>query len=121
MADKEGAVADYDDDSQDLAREGVVFNIQKYSVHDGPGIRTIVFLKGCPLHCRWCSNPESQILFRNWPGMRDAALAFPNVATVSKSAPMARFWPEITTTPCWTGQNAANARISALLPVPPRD
>ena len=60
MADKEGAVADYDDDSQDLAREGVVFNIQKYSVHDGPGIRTIVFLKGCPLHCRWCSNPESQ-------------------------------------------------------------
>ncbi|MCU0563946.1 MAG: glycyl-radical enzyme activating protein [Desulfobacterales bacterium] len=39
---------------------GVVFNIQKYSVHDGPGIRTVVFLKGCPLRCRWCSNPESQ-------------------------------------------------------------
>ncbi len=50
---------DYDDD-QDLAREGMVFNIQKYSVHDGPGIRTIVFLKGCALRCRWCSNPESQ-------------------------------------------------------------
>lgn len=40
--------------------QGMVFNVQKYSVHDGPGIRTIVFLKGCPLHCRWCSNPESQ-------------------------------------------------------------
>lgn len=40
--------------------EGVVFNIQRYSVHDGPGIRTIPFLKGCPLSCRWCSNPESQ-------------------------------------------------------------
>ena len=40
--------------------KGVVFNVQKYSVHDGPGIRTIVFLKGCPLRCRWCSNPESQ-------------------------------------------------------------
>jgi pyruvate formate lyase activating enzyme len=40
--------------------EGSVFNIQKYSVHDGPGIRTIIFLKGCPLACRWCSNPESQ-------------------------------------------------------------
>ena len=38
----------------------MVFNIQKYSVHDGPGIRTIVFLKGCALSCRWCSNPESQ-------------------------------------------------------------
>jgi pyruvate formate lyase activating enzyme len=40
---------------------GCVFNIQHYSVHDGPGIRTIVFLKGCPLRCRWCCNPESQI------------------------------------------------------------
>jgi len=39
---------------------GRVFNIQNYSVHDGPGIRTIVFLKGCPLSCAWCSNPESQ-------------------------------------------------------------
>jgi pyruvate formate lyase activating enzyme len=41
---------------------GIVFNIQRYSVHDGPGIRTIVFLKGCPLRCPWCSNPESQRL-----------------------------------------------------------
>lgn len=41
---------------------GTVFNIQKYSVHDGPGIRTVVFLKGCPLSCLWCSNPESQSL-----------------------------------------------------------
>lgn len=39
---------------------GIVFNIQSYSLHDGPGIRTIVFLKGCPLRCIWCSNPESQ-------------------------------------------------------------
>jgi len=39
--------------------EGLVFNIQKYSVHDGPGIRTTVFLKGCPLECQWCHNPES--------------------------------------------------------------
>ena len=44
----------------DAMEKGVVFNVQKYSVHDGPGIRTIVFLKGCPLRCRWCSNPESQ-------------------------------------------------------------
>ncbi len=39
--------------------EGTVFNIQRYSIHDGPGIRTVVFLKGCPLQCCWCSNPES--------------------------------------------------------------
>lgn len=40
--------------------KGIVFNIQRFSIHDGPGIRTIVFLKGCPLSCKWCSNPESQ-------------------------------------------------------------
>ena len=39
---------------------GLIFNIQKFSVHDGPGIRTAVFVKGCPLRCKWCSNPESQ-------------------------------------------------------------
>ena len=39
---------------------GTVFNIQRYSLHDGPGVRTVVFLKGCPLRCRWCCNPESQ-------------------------------------------------------------
>ncbi|MEZ5071955.1 MAG: glycyl-radical enzyme activating protein [Bacteroidales bacterium] len=38
----------------------LVFNIQRYSTHDGDGIRTLVFFKGCPLRCRWCSNPESQ-------------------------------------------------------------
>jgi pyruvate formate lyase activating enzyme len=37
---------------------GLVFNIQRYSLHDGPGIRTTVFLKGCPLRCAWCHNPE---------------------------------------------------------------
>ncbi len=41
-------------------RGGIIFDIQKYSLHDGPGIRTIVFFKGCPLVCSWCSNPESQ-------------------------------------------------------------
>ena len=42
--------------------EGTLFNIQRYSIHDGPGIRTIPFFKGCPLSCQWCSNPESQRL-----------------------------------------------------------
>lgn len=39
---------------------GRIFNIQKFSVHDGPGVRDTVFMKGCPLRCVWCSNPESQ-------------------------------------------------------------
>lgn len=37
-----------------------IFNIQRYSIHDGPGIRTLIFMKGCPLRCLWCCNPESQ-------------------------------------------------------------
>ena len=47
---------------------GLVFDIQRFSLHDGPGIRTTVFLKGCPLRCAWCHNPESQA--------REAELAF---------------------------------------------
>lgn len=43
-----------------LNMKGRIFDIQKFSIHDGPGIRTIVFLKGCILRCRWCCNPESQ-------------------------------------------------------------
>ncbi len=41
-------------------RSGMVFNIMRYALHDGPGVRTTVFLKGCPLQCWWCHNPESQ-------------------------------------------------------------
>lgn len=42
------------------AVEGIVFDIQRYSVHDGPGLRANVFLKGCPLRCRWCAKCQSQ-------------------------------------------------------------
>jgi len=39
-------------------KDGIIFDIKKYAIHDGPGIRTTVFLKGCPLQCFWCHNPE---------------------------------------------------------------
>lgn len=39
---------------------GYIFDVRRFSIHDGPGIRTTVFFKGCPLHCLWCHNPESQ-------------------------------------------------------------
>jgi pyruvate formate lyase activating enzyme len=48
------------DELSPKATQGRIFDIQRYSIHDGPGIRTIVFFKGCPLRCRWCCNPESQ-------------------------------------------------------------
>lgn len=41
-----------------MSKQGIIFNIQRFSVNDGPGIRTTVFLKGCPLSCSWCHNPE---------------------------------------------------------------
>ena len=44
----------------DMATKGILYNIQRMSLHDGPGLRTTVFFKGCPLRCIWCSNPESQ-------------------------------------------------------------
>lgn len=51
---------------------GGVFNIQRYSTHDGPGIRTTVFLKGCPLSCFWCQNPESQSIHPELMVRKDA-------------------------------------------------
>ncbi|WP_291325591.1 choline TMA-lyase-activating enzyme [Desulfovibrio sp. UCD-KL4C] len=44
-----------------IERKAHIFNVQKYNMYDGPGVRTLVFFKGCPLRCEWCSNPEGQL------------------------------------------------------------
>lgn len=50
-------------EGNEVMTSGIIFDIKRYSIHDGPGIRTTVFLKGCPLSCWWCHNPESQSAF----------------------------------------------------------
>lgn len=52
-----------------IERKATIFNVQKYNMYDGPGVRTLVFFKGCPLRCKWCANPEGlekkyQVMFK---------------------------------------------------------
>lgn len=64
-----------------------VFNIQHYSLHDGPGIRTIVFLKGCPMRCRWCCNPESQRYEREISYVRNKCIGLKECGFCQAAAP----------------------------------
>lgn len=57
-----------------MERAGSIFNIQHFSVNDGPGIRTVVFFKGCPLDCRWCHNPESKSVKKELSFLKDKCI-----------------------------------------------
>lgn len=63
----------------------MIFNIQRYSTHDGPGIRTVVFLKGCSLGCRWCQNPESRARAQDL--LYDARLCLEGCDLCAQAAP----------------------------------
>lgn len=80
--------------------EGIIFDIQRYSLHDGPGLRTNVFLKGCPLRCQWCANPESQQM------QPELALSEHNCIDCGQFAdPCAG---------CWVAAHASGGRATAL-------
>lgn len=59
--------------------KGIVFDIQRFSLHDGPGIRTTVFFKGCPLRCIWCHNPESWLMQPQWMTGKDETGSHPKL------------------------------------------
>ncbi len=65
----------------------LIFNIQKYSLHDGSGIRTVVFMKGCPLRCRWCCNPESQLCRREVMYRKSKCIGKDKCGLCEKAAP----------------------------------
>ena len=65
--------------------KGLIFNIQKFSLQDGPGIRTTVFMKGCPLSCKWCSNPESM---KSHPEMWEFAIKCVGCGKCQEACPL---------------------------------
>ena len=69
-----------------MQNQACIFNIQKFSIHDGPGIRTVIFFKGCPLRCYWCSNPESQsgVPERMWNQQKEQETTVGNYQTVDE-------------------------------------
>lgn len=66
---------------------GTIFNIQSFSIHDGPGIRDVIFLKGCSLRCQWCSNPESQLAAPELSHNRSRCLGIAQCGACVKACP----------------------------------
>lgn len=95
--------------------DGIVYNIQRMSTKDGPGLRTTVFLKGCPLHCPWCSNPESQ-------SFKPQLMFFPIYAWgAALASGFARTVPWSRSAMCTTGiVRSARIAASAWKAAPPR-
>lgn len=76
-------------------QKGMIFDIQRFSVHDGPGIRTIVFFKGCPLRCEWCCNPESQSFKKQLMVVKENCIGCRRCETVCPTGAIS-FTPEVT-------------------------
>lgn len=105
-------------------RKGRIFDIKRYSIHDGPGIRTTVFFKGCPLSCLWCHNPESidrEFDLMHWPsrcsGCGSCALACPEKAITRESSGP----PRIDRTACTLCDKCAETCLYDALQIVGRD
>lgn len=82
--------------------EGIIFDIKRYAIHDGPGIRTTIFFKGCPLHCPWCHNPEGIKLQREMIFWEDRCISCGDCEGVcpQKAITMNGKFPIINTAKC---------------------
>ncbi len=69
-------------------QSGLVFNVQRFSLHDGPGVRSTVFMKGCPLNCAWCHNPESQSSDPEYIRMRHLCMSCGRCTEVELDSPV---------------------------------
>ncbi len=115
--------ATLDGNTRDTTRLGLIFNIQDFSVQDGPGIRTVVFLKGCLLRCRWCANPEGQefypeIMFSRTlcSGCKKCASSCPNSTVLIDEDGYPVFYRELCRnclkTQCWEVCNTGAIKIA---------
>ncbi|KRK33300.1 (2S)-3-sulfopropanediol dehydratase activating enzyme [Loigolactobacillus bifermentans] len=71
-----------------MADKGIVFDVQRYTIHDGPGLRTELFLKGCPLRCQWCSNPESWAPAIEWGAYQSKCISLSKCGLCTPACPV---------------------------------
>lgn len=71
-----------------MTQKGIVFDIQRFTIHDGPGLRTELFLKGCPLRCQWCSNPEGWSTDIEWGAYQSKCISLQKCGLCTSNCPI---------------------------------
>ena len=90
---------------------GLIFNVQRFSLHDGPGVRSTVFMKGCPLHCAWCHNPESQSPHQEFVRMAGRCMRCERCSEEELASPVVTGKDETDVELCPTGALQAVGRL----------